>query len=84
MKEGSILLVRVSLKGLHSSSPHQQSLSQLRRLRRASRPRRQRRQSRHHNPSFAALVEPMLQYHRGQLLSAEVHAHRPDHRVHLQ
>ena len=77
-------MVRVNLKGLHSSSPHQQSLSQLRRLRRVSRSRRQRRQSRHHNPSFAALVVPVLQFHRGQLHSIGVHAHRLDHRVHLQ
>ena len=50
-----ILLMRVSLRGLHSSSPRQQS-----RLRRVSRPRRPRRQSRHHSPSYAALVIPVF------------------------
>ena len=58
LKEGIILLMRVSLKGRHSSSPSQQS-----RLRKVSRPRRPRRQNRHHSPSYAALVVPVFQSH---------------------
>ena len=50
-----MLLIRVSLRGSHSSRHRQQS--RLRRLRRGSRPRRQ---SRHLNHNFAALDVPVL------------------------
>ena len=52
LEDGVSLLMRVSLRGSHSSSHSQQS-----RLRRESRPRRQ---SRHLNHSYATLVVPVL------------------------
>ena len=42
------------------------------------------RQSRHLSHSFAALVVPVLQSHRGQIHSGGVPVHRLDHRVRLQ
>ena len=50
-----MLLMRVSLRGSHSSRHRQQS--RLRRVRRYNRPRRQ---SRHPSHSFVALVIPVL------------------------
>ena len=52
LEDGVWLLIRVSLRGSHSSSHSQQS-----RLRRESRPRRQSRQLSH---CYAALVVPVL------------------------
>ena len=69
-------MMRVSLRGSHSSSHRQQS-----KLRRDSRPRRQSRPLSH---SFVALVIPMLQSHRGHIHSGGVLVHLPDHRVSLQ
>ena len=73
LEDGVLLLMRVSLRGSHSSSHSQQS-----RLRRESRPRRQ---SRHLSHNFAALVVPVLQSHRGQRHSGGVHVRLLDHRV---
>ena len=57
LEDGVLLLMRVSLRGSHNCSHSQQS-----RLRRES---RHRRQSRHLSHSYAALVVPVLQSHRG-------------------
>ena len=69
-------MMRVSLRGSHSSSHSQQS-----RLRRESTLRRQ---SRHLSHSYAALVVLVPQSHREQILSGGVLVHHLDHRVHLQ
>ena len=55
LEDGVLLLMRVSLRGSHSSSHSQQS-----RLRRESRLRRQ---SQHLSHSYATLVVPVLQSH---------------------
>ena len=58
LQDNIILLMRVSLRGSpsrrHNSSPHQQSLSQLKTLRRVSKPRRP-----CWHPSYATLVVPV-------------------------
>ena len=78
--DGVMFLMRFCLRGSpsrsHSSSPSQQS-----RVKRMSRPRRP---SRHPSRSYAALVVPMFQSHRGRRHSGGDHVHCLDHRVRLQ